>query len=115
MSRCAPRSPSRRHLVALLWLALILPMAQAASLWHGLSHTIASAHAGDRDPYATQALHCDLCPAADAVAGGALPVAAPALRPSLAENSVPQDAVDQLWSAPVALAYLSRAPPPTPA
>ena len=51
---------SRRHLVWLLWLALLLPIAQAAAAWHVLSHADLQA-AGDADgKHALRHSHCDL-------------------------------------------------------
>ena len=41
------RAVPRRHLVWLLWLALLLPVAQAAASWHALSHALPDAGSAD--------------------------------------------------------------------
>ncbi len=61
---------SRRHLGWLLWLVLLLPIAQTAASWHVLSHASvqktedASQQALDQD-------RCELCASAAALLGGA--------------------------------------------
>jgi hypothetical protein len=62
----------------LLWLALLLPVAQAMASSHALSHVGA-----DRDDGITHLVHCDLCLTAADLGSGA-PVAAPAV---LADSS----------------------------
>jgi len=105
------RTVASRRSTWLLWLALLLPMAQAAATWHALSHTgrEASGEANGK-----QALHqtlCDLCLTAAAVTGGALPVAPPDMPHPAARHEVPLAAFASVWLALPALAYLSRAPP----
>lgn len=115
MSLRRPPPATRRRLVWLLWLALLLPLAQALSLGHGLSHVVQAAGTGDDGKAAPHALHCDLCLAAQAVTGGAPPADAPGLLPGTAVHVAPRAAADSVAPAPLALAYRSRAPPPTPA
>lgn len=71
----------------LLWLALLLPIAQAMAGVHALSHV------GDRpDDGLVHLVDCDLCLTAAHLAGGA-PVAAPAALPvGPATHSAPQTA-----------------------
>lgn len=57
----------------LLWLALLLPIAQAMAGVHALSHV----GADRRDEGTAHLVHCDLCLAAADLAGGA-PTAEPA-------------------------------------
>lgn len=110
-----PLSARRLGLHWLLWLALVLPLAQTAATWHALSHTRATIAAGDEDqPASHAAAQCDLCLAASAVAGGALAAAPHALPVSSAMEARPLLAARPERHSPVALAYQSRAPPPTP-
>lgn len=105
------RIVSQRHLVWLLWFALLLPIAQYAATWHALSHSGFSARGQDDGKQAPHSSHCDLCLTAAAVTGGALPVAALSLPPVAARHDVPQAAFASVWLALPAPAYLSRAPP----
>lgn len=95
----------------LLWLALLLPFAQAAANWHALSHVQADA-AGDRDGKQSLHLaHCDLCLTAAAVTGGA-PAAPPtALALRAVRHEAPSQAVATERVAAPVRRYLSRAPP----
>ena len=105
----------------LLCLALLLPMAQVAAAWHVLSHTIADASFGtsigtgdaaDAKRTLPHQTHCDLCLTASAVSGGALPSASQALAYSVDRHPASQTAFADVWAAPLAHAYRSRAPPP---
>ena len=60
---------TRRHLAWLLWLMLLLPLAQTAASWHVLSHA-ASGQTGDDGAQAIGQERCDLCLTAAAVLGG---------------------------------------------
>lgn len=111
MHRPALPLVSRRRLAWLLWLALVLPAAQVAASWHALSHTAAMAGTDADAKHALHQTQCDLCLVAAAVASGALPVATPALPGPAARHDVVHAAVDSVWQAPPAQAYLSRAPP----
>jgi hypothetical protein len=105
------RTTLPRRFAWLLWLGLLLPVAQVAAACHALSHTsdIVSGQAdGKQAPHAS---HCDLCLSAAAIAGGALPGAIPAfVHPSL-RHSIPQERVADVWPALPLRAYRSRAPP----
>jgi hypothetical protein len=91
----------------LLWLALLLPIAQAMAGVHALSHAT-----GDRqDAGVVHLAHCDLCLAAADLSGSA-----PTAEPSLPPHCV---AVEVLAAAPLAVAVAregawrpqARAPP----
>lgn len=106
---------SRRRLVWLLWLALLLPMAQLTANWHSVSH-VEPDTANSADEQRTLPLgHCGLCLTAAAISGGALPSEPPAMPPLLAaRHDVPQAALDGVRLAFSSPAYLSRAPPDAP-
>jgi hypothetical protein len=112
MTALPPRSRSLRHLVWLLWIALLLPAAQVAATSHFLSHASADAAAAGEHARAPHALHCDLCLAANAIAGGALPRTLPSLSlRQMASFGAPCTAFDNLCENLLALAYQGRAPP----
>lgn len=91
----------------LLWLALLLPLAQAVAGVHALSHAT-----GERqDDGIAHLVHCDLCLAAANLAGGA-PAAEPGPLPAStaveARAAAPLDAIVERaadWRPP------ARAPP----
>ena len=101
---------TRRHLAWLLWLVLLLPLAQTAASWHVLSHA-ASGQAGDDGTKAIGQERCDLCLNAAVVLGGVPQVTTCSL--ALACNTHPST----LFVPPgrilpaSARAYNSRAPP----
>ena len=97
------RIVSQRHFAWLLWLALLLPVAQAAATWHALSHIGRDASSEVDGKLARHVSHCDLCLTAAAVTGGALPGTPPSVPHPAARHQAPL--------ALPALAYLSRAPP----
>jgi|SRR4051794_23434718 hypothetical protein len=101
--------PSRASLAWLVWLALLLPIAQYASALHGLSHAVAQSQGEDKQ--AAHFAHCDLCATAAEVAAGALPGLAPTLLPPLAQYAAPVFADRRAHHARTALPYRSRAPP----
>jgi hypothetical protein len=111
MPASLPRFALPRRFAWLLWLGLLLPVAQLAAACHVLSHTadIVSGQAdGKQVPHAG---HCDLCLAAAAIAGGA-PLSTPSvLAPPMLGQALPSQGFDDVWLAPPARAYLSRAPP----
>jgi hypothetical protein len=90
----------------LLWLALLLPIAQAMAGVHALSHV------GDRlDDSIVHLVDCDLCLTAAHLAGGA-PVAAPASLPAgPATHAVPQPAQAAVPHAVSHGLPLARGPP----
>ena len=106
------RPASQRYFMWLLWLALLLPMAQVAAAWHVLSHTsVDASDAADGKRALPHPTHCDLCLAATAVSSGALPSAAQTLAHSTVHHPAPQAAVGDVWEATPAPVYRSRAPP----
>jgi hypothetical protein len=117
MSIPAMRAPATRsftaprRLVWLLWLVLLLPIAQVTAVRHALSHTgldAAGDTSGKQAPHQTQ---CELCLTAAAVDGGGLPTALPALPLPLARHALPQAVWVGVWIASPLRAYRSRAPP----
>ena len=110
MSPYRLRSPFRISLSWLVWLALLLPLAQSTATWHAFSHLAADAGAGN-DRLARHATPCELCLAAAAVSGGGLPSAPPALSLATLRHQPPPAATHGVWLSPPTLAYLSRAPP----
>jgi hypothetical protein len=106
-----PSRISRRCLSWLVWLGLLLPVAQVGAAAHALSHTRADASRDSEGKQAPQASHCDLCLIAAAV-GGAAPLgqAATLTLPAIG-HELPQAAFADLVPAEPAHAYRSRAPP----
>jgi hypothetical protein len=111
--RSLPRrnTVSQRHLAWLLWLLLLLPVAQVTASWHALSH--AETDAGDvgDSRYSLHLTHCDLCLTAAAIAGGTPLGEPPSLSPGAIRFERPRTTRFSFWVAPPASAYLSRAPP----
>jgi len=111
------RSAPQHRLTWLLWLALLLPLAQSAAAWHAVSHTAAGSVSGSNERPASdnkQALHpaqCDLCLTAAALGGGALPTAQQGLVHPAARHQAPQATPGSPWLPPLTRAYHSRAPP----
>jgi hypothetical protein len=100
-----------RHFTWLLWLVLLVPLAQTAATWHVISHVNAIHLYQDEGQQAIHEDLCDLCLSAAAVMGGA-PLAAPldvfhAVKP--VETRL--FAGPGLISIAPARAYESRAPP----
>ena len=115
MRRFRFRTALPRHPAWLLWLALLLPLAQSAAAWHALSHPVLEASADADGKRALHSAHCDLCLSAATLGGGALPGDPPCFAPlSLARHEPPQPALSGVRLAFVAPAYLSRAPPHAP-
>lgn len=106
------RLPLRIGLPWLVWLALLLPLAQSAAAWHAYSHA-ATAVAGTPDDggAAAHATHCDLCLTAAAAGGPGLPGAAPALAPDADASHRRPDTPTSALPARRLAAYRSRAPP----
>ena len=107
------RSPGRISLSWLLWLALLLPVAQTAANWHAYAHSAAeggvrSSSGGKQLP---RVAHCDLCLTVLAL-GAAGPVGTPrALTPFSAAHERPIAVRLGVWLAPTSLPFRSRAPP----
>lgn len=106
------RTLQQRRWWWLLWIALLLPLAQAAATAHGYSHVLKATPQSD-EPQAPQADRCALCLAAGALSTSAMPSLAPGLPVSTARHQKP--ALRMLGIAPArsTLAYRSRAPPST--
>lgn len=107
------RTASRHRLAWLLWLALLLPIAQFAGDWHRLSHANpAQAADGRRGKPALHPATCDLCVLTAAIGGGPLPAAelTPAAL-SAVRHEPPRTGADGVWTVPPPQAYRSRAPP----
>jgi len=101
----------RRHMVWLLWLALLLPLAQTAASWHVLSHVDSGQAAEPDEQQSIHQAHCELCLSAAAVIGGAplaTPPATPALRVLAQAFSAELQGVARTSTAH---SYESRAPP----
>jgi hypothetical protein len=100
----------------LLLLLLLLPMAQLAAAWHGLSHGGRVAQVGGQsvpapgDPL-SRAGGCDLCLTAAGLHGGALPGVAVAPIRLGARHEAPRAAPAAGRPVPLVPAYRSHAPP----
>ncbi len=101
----------KRRFMWLLWLALVLPLAQAAATWHVYSHTAQEQRDEAGHKQALHQTHCDLCLTAAALSSGALPTAPLTLPIQAASFSLPCAAFSGVWFALLSPAYLSRAPP----
>lgn len=104
----------RRSVAWLLWLALLLPVAQAAALWHGVSHAgnpAAVAAGGVAGKHGVGQAPCDACLAAAAVIGGALPGARLAVAALPLHEPAPTLPGVAWRPAAAPAAYRSRAPP----
>jgi hypothetical protein len=100
-----------RHFTWLLWLVLLVPVAQTAATWHVVSHVNAIHLYQDEGQQAIHEDLCDLCLSAAAVMGGA-PLVTPL---DVFHASKPVEAPLFSWpgllSIAPARAYESRAPP----
>jgi len=94
-----------------MWLAFLLPLAQVAATWHGLSHEVTSASESSSDKHAPRSSHCDMCIAAAAIVGGGLVSAHPSWTTLALRCALPDIVVITTRAASFAKAYLSRAPP----
>ena len=105
---------SRRQYVWLLWLILLLPLAQTASTLHVLSHATSAVAGGGGKVDGEQAIdsgHCNLCLMAAALMGAAPVRALALLVPSTGLYTTPDAKVKSVWLAPAVPVYQSRAPP----
>jgi hypothetical protein len=106
-------SPRRISLSWLIWLALLLPLAQSVAAWHSAGHGVAEASSQDDVRKAvSSAEHCDLCLTAASLSGSAPAADRPTLVLHTGTQSTPVDAPTSVWLAPTLTAYSSRAPPP---
>jgi hypothetical protein len=110
ISQCI-RGLAAPRLAWVLWLAMLLPLAQLAANWHVQSHWDTERSGASRNKDALAGAHCGVCVSAAAVTGGGaastpLVIAhAPARQPAAQLPDGPR------WSAPLLRAYESRAPP----
>ena len=104
------RLASSRRLSWVLWLALLLPLAQVSATWHAMSHLRLEAADGDGKQVLHQS-HCDLCLTAAAVHGGALAAHPPSVALPTAQHAAPRSTARSVWVALTARPYQSRAPP----
>ena len=108
----------------LLWLVWVLPLAQSAAQWHGYSHLAAEAGApelsrqtGSQTAAQTggqttgHSTPCNLCLGGTTLDFGGLLSTLPGLLMQSARHAAPLAAGPGAWLPPLALAYLSRAPP----
>ena len=105
------RLVSQRRFAWLLWLALLVPVAQAATNRHAVSHLGGETSRSDDGRKGQHPAHCDLCLIAAAI-GGAAPAGElqPVVPPALG-YVLPQAAIADVWQALLLRAYRSRAPP----
>lgn len=99
------------RLAWVLWLALLLPLAQAAANWHAQSHWDTERSGPTQGKDALAGTHCGVCLSAAAVTGGGA-----ASTPLVVAHAAPRQPTAQWpdgprWSAPLSRAYQSRAPP----
>jgi len=106
-------SPLRRFISPwLMWLALLIPLAQSAASVHAVSHIASDARGDEGKSSAPLADHCPQCVLAAALGSGA-PLAEPVswvAAPSL-RHALPWRVATRLRAVGCASAYLSRAPP----
>jgi hypothetical protein len=111
MNRPPPRRLPRISLPWLLWLAMLLPLAQTAAAWHEVSHAAARVADQDGDQKAVHAAACGLCLASAAVHGTGMAPASPVVpHPALSQWQQARTGPAGASTAPL-LGYLSRAPP----
>lgn len=108
---CVDRRFTQRLLGCLLWLALLLPLAQVAASWHEVSHLAQDGAAGGQERSALHLGHCELCLNAAAV-HAAGPLAQPLVwRGPAQHHALPPAPRRVPMATALALAYRSRAPP----
>jgi hypothetical protein len=101
----------RQRFAWLLWLAMLLPLAQGLAGWHAQTHWNSDRSGRSEEQHGTPDKLCDLCVIAAAVTGGAALDNAPALSPCSTPHAAPTAHADSMWCAPHLAAYQSRAPP----
>lgn len=102
----------RRHLVWLLGLVLLLPLAQTAATLHLLSHVHTGQSEHSDGDHGVLVDHCELDDAAAAIAGGALPVQSISSTAVVAPTTAPAIRSSIIWIGRLLRPYESRAPPP---
>ena len=106
------RLPVRRRALWLLWAALVWSAAQVAGLSHADDHRTTAGAGHASGGAAVSLADCDLCLAAAAIGGGALPSAAPPVWAGAGRAPSPRAVPYLSWDAPLLTAFRSRAPPP---
>ena len=103
---------SRATLAWLAALALLLPAAQFAAVWHGYTHVMQQTSPDDAHRSLPDLAHCDLClTVASLDNSGPAPVATALRLAPPSSDAAPAAIVPGVALAPTLLAYLSRAPP----
>ena len=102
---------AQRHMQWLLWLVLLLPLAQTLGSWHLVAHLPTQQSTQREDPQALHPDDCSLCTSAAALIGGAPLATPPKLPQTLALFKAPPATRIGIFTAPTAIAYESRAPP----
>jgi hypothetical protein len=102
----------RTRLAWLVWLALLLPVAQYAAALHGLSHAVQQSQGDDKQ--APHYPHCELCVTAAEVAAGALPSLPPTLQVPASHHAPLHTLAHRAARSHAPLPYFSRGPPLTP-
>src|SRR5262245_39195506 len=107
------RTVTRRRFAWLLWLALLLPIAQATAAGHALSHlgTPAGSSELDGKKALTQHADCALCAIAAAMGASAPPSTPPTWPQLAARHENAQGLLVSFAPGPSVRAYHSRAPP----
>jgi hypothetical protein len=111
MSNLRVNRHAARRFAWLLWLGLLLPVAQLAAATHAFSHARLASSRDEPGPQAPHLVHCDLCLAAAAIGGGALAADAATFAPSPFDASPPRTVLHESRATAALLAYRSRAPP----
>jgi hypothetical protein len=94
-----------------LWLALLLPLAQAAANWHAQSHWDTERSSSTRGKDTLAGAHCGVCLGAAAVTGGGAASTPLVIAHAPARRSAADLPETPRGSAPLSSAYQSRAPP----
>lgn len=107
------RTVTPRRFAWLLWLALLLPIAQATAAGHAFSHLGTPAESSELDGKKALAQHadCALCVVAAAMGAGALPSTPPTWPHLAAGHEEAQVLFISFAPGPLVRAYHSRAPP----
>ncbi|MEJ6001428.1 hypothetical protein [Paucibacter soli] len=95
----------------LLWLAMLLPLAQSTASWHRYSHGVQTGLAQDEGKQAGHAAGCELCLSAAALSGASLPTSKSPLALLALAHALPLPLRAGFGCARPTLAYRSRAPP----
>ena len=109
--RLLPRLRSTRRFGWLVWLALALPLAQAAAAWHAVSHAHRDAVVGGVGKQAVPQSPCDLCLAAAALGSAAPATVQAAFAVAAVDDDPPAARRRSGPSVRPSRAYYSRAPP----